>query len=73
MQYKCIFHKLKTFKQFCWLLYVKTCDLCNWMKLLGIKLALSMAYHSQTDSQSKQINQELEGYLCMFTSWQQDN
>jgi hypothetical protein len=37
-------------------------------KLLGIKLATSMAYHPQTDSQTEHVNQELEGYLCMFTS-----
>jgi hypothetical protein len=37
-------------------------------KLLGIKLAMSTAYHSQTDSQTECINQVLEGYLCMFTS-----
>jgi transposase-like protein len=32
---------------------------CELYKLLGIKLAMSMAYHPQT----KHINQELEGYL----------
>jgi transposase InsO family protein len=35
--------------------------------LLGIKLATSMAYHPQTDGQTKRINQELEGYLHIFT------
>jgi hypothetical protein len=33
-------------------------------KLLGIKLATSTAYHPQTEH----ANQELEGYLHIFTS-----
>jgi hypothetical protein len=37
-------------------------------KLLGIKLATSTAYHPQTDDQTEHVNQELEGYMCMFTS-----
>jgi hypothetical protein len=41
---------------------------CKLYKLLGIKLATSMAYHPQTDGQTKCVNQELEGYLCIFTS-----
>jgi hypothetical protein len=36
--------------------------------LLGIKLAMSAAYHPQTDGQPKHINQVLEGYLCTFMS-----
>jgi hypothetical protein len=42
-------------------------------KLLGIKLALLMAYHPQTDSQMECVNQVLEGYLHTFTSQQQDD
>jgi transposase InsO family protein len=37
-------------------------------KLLGIKLAMSTAYHPQTDRQMEHIHQVLEGYLCIFTS-----
>jgi hypothetical protein len=46
---------------------------CELYKLLGIKLAMSTAYHPQTDGQTKHVNQVLEGYLCTFTNQQQDN
>jgi hypothetical protein len=46
---------------------------CELYKLLGIKLAMSAAYHPQTDGQTKCVNQELQGYLHIFTSRQQDD
>ena len=36
------------------------------LKLLGIKLALSMAYHPQTDGTTEQVNQEIEAYLSIY-------
>ena len=35
-------------------------------------MAMSMAYHPQTDGESEQVNQELEVYLRMFCTNQQD-
>ena len=40
-------------------------------KILGIQMKLSMAYHPQTDGQTKQMNQELEQFLRMFVNYHQ--
>ena len=42
-------------------------------KVLGTKRQLSMAYHSQTDSQAERINQEIETFLWYYMNYQQDN
>ena len=36
------------------------------MKLLGIKSALSTAYHPQTDGTTERVNQEIEAYLAIY-------
>ena len=35
-------------------------------RLLGIKLAMSMVYHPQTDGETEQMNQEIEAYFRIF-------
>ena len=42
-------------------------------QLLGIKLASSIAWHSQTDRQTEHVNQELDQYLRLFVNERQDN
>lgn len=42
-------------------------------KKLGITGNPSTAYHPQTDGQTERINQELENYLRIFTSYRQDD
>jgi hypothetical protein len=44
---------------------------CMLNQLLGMETALSMAYHPQMDSQTEQINQELEQYLCLYINHMQ--
>ena len=41
--------------------------------LLGIKTALSTAYHPQTDGQTERVNQELEQYIRLFCNERQDD
>ena len=36
------------------------------LKLLGVKLALSTAYHPQTDGTTKRVNQEIKAYLGIY-------
>ena len=44
-------------------------DLC---KCLGITPKLSTAHHSQTDGQTERMNQDLQQYLRLFTTENQD-
>jgi hypothetical protein len=42
-------------------------------KLLSMKLSPSTAYHPQTDSQTEQVNQEIEQFLHLFVNHHQDD
>jgi len=42
-------------------------------RLLGIKLASSIAWHPQTNRQTKHVNQELDQYLWLFVNERQDD
>src|SRR5258708_37886964 len=41
--------------------------------LLGVKLTPSTSYHLQTNGQTERMNQEIEAYLWVFVSHQQDD
>ena len=43
------------------------------MRVLGMTRQLSTAYHLQTDSQMKRINQEIRTFLWYYVNYQQDN
>src|SRR5882724_6888778 len=45
----------------------------NLSRLLGIKVATLTAYHPQTDSQTRQVNQEVEQFLRLFVNQHQDD
>jgi len=42
-------------------------------KILGIKMKLSTAFHSQTNKQMERTNQELEQYLRIYINHRQNN
>src|SRR5258707_6218197 len=46
---------------------------CDLTTLLGVKLTPSTSYHPQTDGQTEHVNQEIEVYLQVFVSHQQDD
>ena len=45
----------------------------NLKEHLGMDLNLTTVLHPQTDGQMKRVNQVLEGNLCHYTSFQQDD
>ena len=47
--------------------------MCEIWEKLGVKSALSTAFHLQTNGETKQVNQELEQYLHIFCNFQANN
>lgn len=45
-------------------------ELC---KRLGVKKALTMTFHSQTDGEMERVNQKLEQYLRVYCNHKQNN
>lgn len=45
----------------------------EWCRLLGIKSAMTTAFHPQADGQTERVNQSLEQYLRCYTSFRQDD
>ena len=43
------------------------------IKVLRTKRTLFTVYHSQTDGQMEQLNQEVEAFLQHYVNYQQDN
>ena len=39
----------------------------------GIKWKMSTAYHPQIEGQMERVNQVLEGYICIFVNYDQDD
>jgi transposase InsO family protein len=47
--------------------------MCELYCLLDIRMALSTAYHPQTNGQTERVNQELEQYIRLFVNERQDD
>ena len=43
------------------------------MGRLDVRLRKCMAFHPQTDGQTKRVNQSHEQYLCQYCNYEQDN
>ena len=57
----------KGYTQFVSILWTEVC------RLVKITRRLSTAFHHETDGATEQANQELETYLRIFTSFQQED